>query len=101
MSVYSTDALVRINTVHPSKHECFYLRLLVVNIRGPTSFEFLRMINGELCATYREACQLLHLLEDDVHWDHTLADVFISSTLKQIRSLFCNPNFNMLCIEST
>ena len=47
----------------------FYLRLLLVNVPGPTSFRFLRNVEGELCATYREACQRLHLLEDDVHWD--------------------------------
>lgn len=88
VNVYSNDALGRIYTVHPSNDECFYLRLLLVNVRGPTSFEFLRTVNGELCATYREACQRLHLLEDDVHWDHTLADAVISSTAHQIRSLF-------------
>jgi hypothetical protein len=69
---------------YPCNDECFYLRLLLVNVRGPTSFQFLRTGNGELCATYREACQHLRLLEDDVHWDHTLADAVISSTLHQI-----------------
>lgn len=88
VNVYSTDALGRIYTIHPSNDECFYLRLLLVNVHGPTSFEFLRTVNGELCATYREACQRLHLLEDDIHWDHTLADAVISSTAHQIRSLF-------------
>ena len=65
---YSTNALGRIYTVHPRNYECFYLRLLV-NVPGPTSFQFLRNVNDELCATYREACERLHLLEDDVHWD--------------------------------
>lgn len=88
VNVYSTDALGRIYTIHPSNDECFYLRLLLVNVRGPTSFEFLRTVNGELCATYREACQCLHLLEDDIHWDHTLDDAVISSSAHQIRSLF-------------
>lgn len=32
--------------------------------------------------------QRLHLLEDDIHWDHILADAVISSTAYQIRSLF-------------
>jgi hypothetical protein len=45
------------------------LRLLLVNVPGPTSFQFLGNVDGELCATYREACQHLHLLEDDVHSD--------------------------------
>lgn len=56
-NVFSTDALGRVYTVHPNNPECFYLRLLLVNVRGPTSFENLRTVNGELCATYREACQ--------------------------------------------
>ena len=46
-----------------------FLLAFVINVPGPTSFQFLRNIDGELCSTYREACQRLHLLEDDVHWD--------------------------------
>jgi len=87
-NVYSTDTLGRIYTVHPSNDECFYLRLLLVNVRGATSFQSLRTVDGELCTTYREACQCLHLLEDDIHWDHTLADAVIFSSAHQIRSLF-------------
>ena len=69
MNIYSTNALGRIYTVHPRNEECFYLRLLLVNVPGQTSIQFLGNIDGELCATYREASQRLHLLEDDVHWD--------------------------------
>ena len=86
--VFSTDALGRLYTVHPSQDECFYLRLLLVNVRGPTSFQQLRTVNGILCGTYREACQCLGLLENDSHWDHTLEDAVISSNAKQIRTLF-------------
>lgn len=86
--VFSTDALGRIYTVHPSNDECFYLRLLLVNVRGPTSFQHLRTVNGELCGTYREACQRLRLLENDTHWDYTLRDAVISSNAHQIRTLF-------------
>ncbi|XP_062541344.1 uncharacterized protein LOC134209376 [Armigeres subalbatus] len=87
-NVFSTDALGRIYTVHPSNDECFYLRLLLVNVRGPRSFQDLRTVDGQLCATYREACQRLRLLENDAHWDHTLADAVLSSRPNQIRSLF-------------
>lgn len=45
--VYSTDALGRIYTVHPKNDDCFYLRLLLINVRGPTSFASLRTVNGE------------------------------------------------------
>lgn len=86
--VFSTDALGRLYAVHPSQDECFYLRLLLVNVRGPTSFQHLRTVNGVLCGTYREACQHLGLLENDTHWDHTLEDAVDSSNAKQIRTLF-------------
>lgn len=36
----------------------------------------------------REACQRLRLLENDTHWDCTLADAVISSHPHQIRTLF-------------
>lgn len=48
-----------IYTVHPNNAKCFYLRLLLINVRGPTSFQQLRTVNGQLCATYREAGQRL------------------------------------------
>ncbi|GFQ74050.1 ATP-dependent DNA helicase [Trichonephila clavata] len=83
--VYSTDAIGRIYSVHPSNDECFYLRLL---LRGPTSFRQLLTVDGELCGSYREACQRLQLLENDAHWDQTLNDAVISSHAHQIRTLF-------------
>jgi len=55
---------------------------------GPTLFEQLRTVNGYLCTTYREACQLLHLLENDSNWDDTLKDSVISSSPHRIRTLF-------------
>lgn len=96
--VYSTDALGRIYTVHPRQDECFYLRLLLVNIRGPTSFDSLRTVDGVVCVTFREACQRLNLLENDTHWDSTLADATVSAPASQIRALFaiiiasCHPS---------
>ncbi|XP_055910737.1 uncharacterized protein LOC129945100 [Eupeodes corollae] len=59
---------------------------------------YLRTVHGELCATYRQACQRLNLLEDDMHWEATLADSVISSSPHQIRTLFaiiistCSPS---------
>ncbi|XP_014218806.1 uncharacterized protein LOC106647065 [Copidosoma floridanum] len=72
--VFFTDALGRMYTVHPRNDECFYLQLLLVNARGPKSSAHLKTVNGLQCQTYREARQLLGLLENDSHWDVTLAD---------------------------
>ncbi|GFT09255.1 ATP-dependent DNA helicase [Trichonephila clavipes] len=82
------DALGRLYTVHPNNTECFYLRLLLINIRGPISFQDLRTVNGQLCATYRQACQELNLLENDAHWDTALADASNTARPQQIRTLF-------------
>lgn len=87
-NLYSTDALGRLYTVHPNNQDCFFLRLLLINVRGPTSFEQLRTVNGQVCATYREACQLLQLLECDTHWDTTIQDATISRHPTHIRTLF-------------
>ncbi|UYV77959.1 hypothetical protein LAZ67_15003037 [Cordylochernes scorpioides] len=87
-NIYSSDALGRLYTVHPSNQECFYLRLLLVNVCGPESFQELRTVNGKVCSTYREACQELYLLENDAHWDTTLADASSTAQPHKIRMLF-------------
>jgi hypothetical protein len=86
--VLSTEAFGRIYTVHPKNDECFYLRLLLVNVRGPTSFESLRTVNGVVLPIFRAACQQLNLLENDIHWDTTIAEATVSASLGQIRTLF-------------
>ncbi|GFV18973.1 helitron_like_N domain-containing protein [Trichonephila clavipes] len=87
-NLYSSDALDRLYTVHPNNTECFYLRLLLINIRGPISFQDLRTVNGQLCATYRQACQELNLLENDAHWDTARDDASNTARPQQIRTLF-------------
>ncbi|XP_055924623.1 uncharacterized protein LOC129956714 [Argiope bruennichi] len=86
--IFKAKTLGRLYTVHPKQRECFYLRLLLVNVPGPTSFEFLRTFNGRVFNTYQDACRELHLLEDDNHWDLTLADAALTSTPNNIRQLF-------------
>ena len=62
--------------------------MLLINIRGPISFQDLRTVNGQLCATYRQACQELNLLENnDAHWDTALADASYTARQQQIRTL--------------
>ncbi|KIH60924.1 hypothetical protein ANCDUO_08810 [Ancylostoma duodenale] len=96
--IRASDALGRVYTVHPNNDECYYLRLLLHTIRGPTSFADLKTVNGELCETYKEACQRLGLLEDDQHWDVTLSEGCLTCFPSQLRNLFaiiitcCSPS---------
>ena len=87
-NVRQTDALGRVYTVHPNNFECFFLRLLLHTVRGPTSFEALRMVNNRVCATFREACQLRGLLEDDAQWDATMAEAATVQSPERLRNLF-------------
>ena len=45
--------------------EKFFLRMLLYHVRGPTSWEDLRTVNGVVCETFHEACIKLGLFEDD------------------------------------
>ena len=39
--------------------------LMLLHVRGVTSFTDLRTVNGQLCETFKDACSQLNLLEDD------------------------------------
>lgn len=86
--IFKAKTLGQLYKVHPKQRECFYLRLLLVNVSEPTSFEFLRTVNSRVFNTYQDACRELHLLEDDNHWNLTLADAALTSTPNNIRQLF-------------
>ncbi|XP_075451177.1 uncharacterized protein LOC142492419 [Ascaphus truei] len=94
----ASEALGRVYTVHPNNAECFFLRILLHTVPGPTSFDAIKTVNGQVCETYREACQKLGLLEDDQHWNTTLAEAALQSLPTKIRNLFaiilttCNPS---------
>lgn len=96
--VFASDAIGRVYTVHPNNAECFFLRLLLHTVKGPTSFEDLRSYEGEICVTYREACLRHGLLEDDEHWNQTLSEAAAVQMPCQLRQLFaimlqfCHPS---------
>src|SRR4029077_7139733 len=70
--------------------ERFYVRLLLTVRPGPTSFEDLRTINGELHPTFRAACAALHLLDDDREWHLTFEEASGSASGRQLRQLFAD-----------
>ncbi|XP_074096348.1 uncharacterized protein LOC141525685 [Cotesia typhae] len=57
-------------------------------VRGPESFTALRTIKDVIYPIFQEACRVMGLLEDDAHWDQTLAEVSISDSSYKIRELF-------------
>ncbi|XP_044591373.1 uncharacterized protein LOC123269604 [Cotesia glomerata] len=88
LGVKKDHVLGRVYTVHPGNAECYYLRLLLHQIRGPVSFSALKTVDGVIQPTFQAACRALGLLEDDANWDHTLEEACISDSPFKIRELF-------------
>ena len=61
-------------SVNQKDQERFYLRLLLLHVQVPWAKDYkdLRTVNGVEAPTFKEACTLLRLLEDDSIWDATL-----------------------------
>jgi len=62
-------------SVHPSAGERFFLRLLLIAVPGPTSFEDLRTHDGIVHPTFRDACIARGLtILSLVMWTHDIVD---------------------------
>ncbi|XP_057290338.1 uncharacterized protein LOC130613035 [Hydractinia symbiolongicarpus] len=68
--------------------ELFYLRMLLLHTPGATSFEDLRTVNGNAAETFRDACLLRGLLQDDTEWNNTLQEAVNFQMPRQLRQLF-------------
>ncbi|GFY47790.1 ATP-dependent DNA helicase [Trichonephila inaurata madagascariensis] len=86
--MFHEHTLGRIYTIHSNNRECYHLRMLLNVVKGLTSFESLKSVNGILYPTYQAACLALGLLEGDNHWCDTLTDASISSSASKLRELF-------------
>nr|XP_017217080.1 PREDICTED: uncharacterized protein LOC108194638 [Daucus carota subsp. sativus] len=62
----------RLSYTHHSSGEVWFLRLLLTKVRGPTSFEKLRTVNGICYESFRDACKEYGLLDDDKEWHEVL-----------------------------
>ena len=49
--IWQGPAIGRIYTVSPRAGECYFLRMLLDEVTGPTSFENLRTVNNHVCDT--------------------------------------------------
>lgn len=64
------------------------MRLLLTKVRGPTSFQSLRIVNGVCYDSFRDACKELGLLDDDKEWHEVLTQCSAGGLPPQIRQLF-------------
>ena len=82
------DNIGRVHFVPPSKGECFYLRLLLYHVPGPTSYQYLLSFNEHVYPTFQAACAARGLLESDEEWDTCLTEASLIKIGGRFRQLF-------------
>ncbi|XP_076905527.1 uncharacterized protein LOC143561290 [Bidens hawaiensis] len=85
-----TPAIGRLIYIHPSSGERFFLRMLLAHQRGCKSFTDIRTVNGQIATTFRDACQMLNLLDDDREWTSTFDEAAAWATASELRTLFAH-----------
>jgi len=81
-------AIGRMYWVTPRTGEQYYLRVLLVHVRGATSFDDLRTVNGITYETYKEACLQRDLLIDDNEPMRCMSEATIDHMPSALRNLF-------------
>lgn len=77
----------RVYYANLSDGDKYYLRMLLCHVRGPTSFNALKTVNGLRCATFREAADRLGLLASDKHHEAAMSEAAHWSSSNQLRHL--------------
>jgi hypothetical protein len=67
----------RVVSAHPAEGERYFLRVLLNNVTGATSYEHLRTVDGVLLPSFREAAERRGLIEED----NTLDEYLTKATL--------------------
>jgi hypothetical protein len=78
----------RIYFISPTAGKRFYLRTLLITVKGPTSWEDLRTFDGVLHQTFHAACLARGLLQNDNEWHECLSDASLTHVGESLRRLF-------------
>ena len=73
---------------HPAGGERYFLRVLLNHVRGATSYEDLRKVNGITYSTFRESCEKRGLIETDKSLNDALSDGATFQMPAALRRLF-------------
>jgi hypothetical protein len=74
--------------VNPSVGECYFLRTLLMKVKGAVSFEALRLVNNVVHDTFKSACIAFGLYDSDDEWNACLEEAIGMQIGAQLRSLF-------------
>jgi ATP-dependent DNA helicase PIF1 len=74
--------------IHPTNKELYFLRLLLLYVKGATSFVHLRTVNGIVCESFEQAARERNLVADDREWTRCLQEAVQFQSSPQLRLLF-------------
>ncbi|XP_077137872.1 LOW QUALITY PROTEIN: uncharacterized protein LOC143804010 [Ranitomeya variabilis] len=78
----------RMFNISPLEREKYFLRILLLNVKGATSFEDLKTTEGICFPMFQEACIARGLTDDDSEWDTCLTEAATYQMPIQLRQLF-------------
>ncbi|XP_055387400.1 uncharacterized protein LOC129616005 [Condylostylus longicornis] len=89
----------KIIAVSPKNVELYHLRLILLSVKGSeaTSFEELKIFNGQTYSSYKEVARVRGLINDSGEWYNCMNDAVSYMMPKALRLLFvtiichCNP----------
>lgn len=85
---YSSKAISRLYFVSPSQTEKFALRLLLQNIKGATSFDYLKTVNNVIFDNFYDAAVELNLLNSNKQTQFCMEEAIAYQMPAQLRELF-------------
>lgn len=78
----------RMYSISPTRLELFHLRLILLHIKGATSFDSLKTVNGIVHPSFTAACLALGLIEDDEEWVRAMEEAVVWMMPRRLRQLF-------------
>lgn len=99
-SSFGSKSIGRIVSVSPRQTELYHLRLLLLSVKGSEaiSFQSLKMFQGVLYSTFKEAARARGLINDTMEWNYCLAEAAEYMLPCSLRALFatilsfCSPS---------
>ncbi len=83
-------AICHMYYAHPTLSEYYYLQMLLNCIKGATSYEHLRTVDGPKHDTFKDACIVMGLLVDDNEWHQAFKEASLWALGRQLRDMFAS-----------
>jgi len=83
-------AIGRMYYAPPTSSEHYYLQMLLNYVKGATSYEHLRTMDGTEYDTFKDACITMGLLVEDNEWHQALEEVNLWALGRQLHDMFAS-----------